>query len=98
MLKNGGQIDRFKVGRKLDFALETIDPSLDSASLLNEAGDKLYILDRQSKRLLIFTKEGNLSSQYRFPSLNNIKDFSLSDDQKAAYILNDNAVYKINLE
>lgn len=98
VLKNGGQIDRFKVGRKLDFALETIDPSLDSASLLNEAGDKLYILDRQSKRLLIFTKEGNLSSQYRFPSLNNIKDFSLSDDQKAAYILNDNAVYKINLE
>lgn len=98
VLKNGGQIDRFKVGRKLDFALEAIDPSLDSASLLSEAGDKLYILDRQSKRLLIFTKEGKLSSQYRLPSLNNIKDFSLSDDQKAAYILNDNAVYKINLE
>jgi len=98
VLKTGGQVDRLRVGRKIDFALEAVDPVLNSASLIKEAGDKLIIFDKNSKRLLVFNKDGKLDWQYRLSSLNNIKDFSVSTDRKSAYVLNDDLVYKISLE
>jgi len=98
VLKNNGKLQKFYVGRSQDFNLAAVDPTLDSASLLKATAEKILILDKNSKRLLIFDKQGQLLKQFRFPSLNNIKDFSFSDDVKTAYLLNDDSVYKVNLE
>ncbi|PKM87887.1 hypothetical protein CVU83_02410, partial [Candidatus Falkowbacteria bacterium HGW-Falkowbacteria-2] len=98
VLRNNGQVTRLKAGRRVDFNLEAIEPKLENASLLREVDGKLYILDKNSKRLLIFNFDGKLIWQYRLSSLNNIKDFSLSADQKTAYFLNDNSLYQISLE
>lgn len=98
VLKNGGQLQKFYLNRPQDFSLAAVDPALDSASLLKASGDRFFILDKNSKRLLIFNKEGSLLKQFRLPSLNNLKDFSIATDNKTAYFLNDDAVYKIDLE
>lgn len=96
VLKNNGVLDRFRLGKKQDFAIENIDPILDSASLLKYFNNRLFVLDRTSQRLLIFEQDGSLRKQYKMPSLNNLKDFSADD--KTAYLLNDDAIYKINIE
>ena len=97
VLKNNGVLDRFHIGEKQAFAFANIDPKLDSASLLKYFNNRLFILDRNSKRLLVFEVDGNLKQQYKLPSLNNIKDFTVSANESAAYILNDDTVYKIGL-
>jgi hypothetical protein len=48
--------------------------------------------------LVVFSGDGKLIQQYRFPSLNNLKDFALSEDSKVAYLLNHDAIYQIALE
>ncbi len=98
VLKNNGQLQKFYVGRSQDFNLAAVDPALDGASLLKTTGERILILDKNSKRLLVFDKQGILLKQFRFPSLNNIKDFSFSNDVKTAYILNDDSVYKVSIE
>lgn len=98
VLKNNGQLQKFYLNHSEDFSLADIDPALDNASLLRVSTDSFFIFDKNSKRLVIFNKEGVLLRQFRLPSLNNLKDFSISSDNKTAYFLNDDAVYKINLE
>jgi hypothetical protein len=98
LLHNNGSLDKFTRGLRQDFRLASVDPVLESASLLKINGDKLFILDKGSKRLLIFDKQGNLVNQFRFPSLNNLKDFSLSANADSAYLLNNDSVYKIVLQ
>ena len=99
ILRSNGQLNKFKLGQvQADFHLVDIDPALNSASLVKVADNRIFILDSKSKRLLIFDKQGVLSRQYLFSSLNNLKDFSVSADNKTAYLLNDEAVYKINLD
>ena len=95
VLKSNGQLQKFYVGRRQDFNLTAVDPTLDSASLFKIAGDRLFILDKNSKRLVVFDKQGILIWQYRFPSLNNLKDFTISADAKNVYLLNDDSVYKL---
>ncbi len=97
VLKNNGSLEKFRIGKKEDFAFADVDPKLDSASLLKYFNNRLFILDRNSKRLLVFELDGNLKQQYKLPSLNNLKDFTISTDEAIAYILNDDAIYQIEL-
>lgn len=99
-LHNDGNLNKFRLGKLEEFNLEAIDPILDSASLLKyfDIDDKnLFIFDRSSKRLVVFGLDGKLNQQYKFPSLNNIKDFSISEDGLIGYILNDDSVYQFDL-
>lgn len=93
LLKNNGQVQDYLKGEAQDFTLSAVDPVLDSASLLRTVNGKLFIMDKASKRILIFDKQGDLIKQFRFPSLNNLKDFSISADGKIIYVLNDDSVY-----
>ncbi|HOD87106.1 MAG TPA: hypothetical protein PKH52_02430, partial [bacterium] len=92
-LKSNGQIQDYYNGEPKDFSLASIDPSLNSASLLKVFNDQLFIMDKSSQRILIFDKQGVLVKQFRLPSLNNLKDFSVSADGKTIYVLNDNSIY-----
>jgi len=97
-LKNNGQVQKYYNGEAQSFSLALIDPSLDSASLLKTFGDQLYILDKSSKRIIVFDKDGFLNKQFRFPSLNNLKDFTLDADGKTVYLLNDDSVYQVAIQ
>jgi len=97
-LKSNGQIQDYYNGEPKDFSLASIDPSLNSASLLKVFNDRLFIMDKSSQRILIFDKQGVLVKQFRLPSLNNLKDFSVSADGKTIYVLNDNSIYIVPTE
>lgn len=97
VLRNNAQIEALRSGEKKDFKLEDVDPALDAASFIKYSNNRFFIFDNQSKRLVVFDNEGSLLQQYRLPSLTNLKDFTLSSDNKNAFFLNDNAVYKIDL-
>lgn len=97
-LKSNGQIQDYYNGEPKDFSLASIDPSLNSASLLKVFNDQLFIMDKASQRILIFDKQGALVKQFRLPSLNNLKDFSVSADGKTIYVLNDNSIYIVPTE
>lgn len=97
VLRDGGKIDKYKRGAAQDFSLQALDPALNSASLFKLLDSKIVILDKSSKRLVIFNLDGSLIHQYQLPGLNNIKDFSFSADGKTAYILNDDAIYQFKL-
>lgn len=96
VLKSDAKIDDFRGAVLQDFKLDDVDPSLDSASLLKFVGNRYFVLDRASKRLLAFDIRGRLIQQYHLPSLNNIKDFSVSTDDKV-YILNNDSIYSLDL-
>ncbi|MBN2884942.1 hypothetical protein JXE04_03380 [Patescibacteria group bacterium] len=97
VLRDNGKMDKYKRGLKQDFTLAAVDPALSSASLFKLVDSKLVILDKSSKRLLLFNTDGNLIHQYQLPTLNNIKDFSFSADFRTAYILDDDAIYQFKL-
>lgn len=53
----------------------------------------LYALAPEDKRVVVWEKEsGKLRAQYSLPSLNNIKDFAVDEENKMIYILTDEAV------
>jgi len=97
VLRDAGQLDKYKRGVKQDFLLKSVDPALSSASLFKLIDSKLVILDKSSKRLVLFNMDGSLIHQYQFVDLNNIKDFSFSADSKTIYLLNDDAIYQFKL-
>ncbi|MDD3285454.1 MAG: hypothetical protein PHG95_02365 [Patescibacteria group bacterium] len=96
-LKSNGQIQDYYNGELKDLSLASVDPSLDSASLLKIFNDQLFIMDKASQRILIFDKEGALLKQFRFPALNNLKDFTATSDGKTIYILDNDAIYSISI-
>ena len=98
LLKNNGQIQDYLEGKVQNLSLSAIDPALESASLLKAFNDKLFIMDKASKRILIFDHKGALLKQFYLPTLNNLKDFSVDMEAKTAYILNDDAVYSVPIE
>jgi len=75
--KDGGVRRLFK-GAGADFTLDTIEPSLASATKIvtSEEFSYVYILDPDNKRVAVFTKKGALLKQLFFetPSL---KDFAI---------------------
>lgn len=55
----------------------------------------LYILESEGKRLLILNKNGALVNQVIFPSLSDLKDFSVDEQQRIIYLLADNKFYTV---
>ena len=58
----------------------------------------LYVLEPANKRLIVFDKSGKIISQYQSEKFNNLLDFSVSQDKKTIYLLNNLKIYQINTE
>jgi hypothetical protein len=101
IIKSNGEIVKLFNGAKEDFALAAIEPNLDSAKKIISPAESnyLYILDSKEKRIIVYNKEGLFIKQYIFPDLNaNLKDFIIMENEKKAYILNGNKIYKFDLD
>lgn len=95
-----GQVIRLLKGKKTDFILAPIDPSLTSLKKIwtDENSDYLYALDPAQKRLLVFVKKtGTLKAQYTSPKFTDLKDFSINERAKTAYLLDGTNVVSIPL-
>ncbi len=57
----------------------------------------LYLLEPRNKRVVVFSKEGELINQLIFPEADNLKDFVIDFSNKKIYLLDGQKVYSAKL-
>ncbi|MFA6537524.1 MAG: hypothetical protein WCT18_03980, partial [Patescibacteria group bacterium] len=90
---NSGNIYKFFTGKNQPFTNNSaLTKNLQKIHTLTEL-DNLYVLTKDSKKIIILSKEGQLIAQYEFDSLSgNIIDFTVNKD--ALYVITENKIYK----
>ncbi|PJC42490.1 MAG: hypothetical protein CO040_04175, partial [Candidatus Pacebacteria bacterium CG_4_9_14_0_2_um_filter_36_8] len=89
---------KFFKGEKQDYQSAKILPIMNNASRLTIGEKYLYFWEADSKRLVVLNKkDGLLINQYQVDSLNDLKDFSIDETNKTAYILSGEKIYKVTL-
>jgi len=98
LTKNGEAIRLFQ-GNRQTWSLSAIDPVLNQADKVwtDINTDNIFILDIKGKRIVEFTKEGKLVSQYVSESFTNLKDITVDWDNKTIYVLNENSILAIDI-
>jgi|GEM_PF-928888 len=96
-LINNGTVLKFNSGAKQDFT-PSLPSGLASGAKIYTQSDfaNLYILDGGNKRIIILNKKGGLVGTLNLPQLSNMKDFTVEEKGKTIFILNNDALMKIN--
>ncbi|OIO08049.1 hypothetical protein AUJ35_01080 [Candidatus Falkowbacteria bacterium CG1_02_41_21] len=96
-LKSSGEVKKFYAGIEDNkFTIDSIEPKITGATMIKVLTD-IYILDPANKRLAVFTRKGKTKKQYQSEQLAKLKDFSVDEKSKKAYLLSDNIVYELPL-
>lgn len=95
-LKASGEVKKFYDGSEKTFTLDVIEPKFSNPTIIKVLND-IYILDPANKRLAVFNKNGKAIKQYQSDQLNDLKDFSINEKDKKAYLLAGNVVYELPL-
>ncbi len=96
LIKSNGEILRLANGYKENFETK-IDPPLSSPTQLWTSTDSnyLYILEPQTKRLVVLDKNGKIKIQYRSSQFDNLKNFVVLEKEKKIYLLSGTKIYGI---
>lgn len=99
ILKNNGEILKFMDGKRENFNAPALAPAVNQVGKIFIGVKYIYLFDSAAKRLAVLNKSnGNLLNQYEVASLNNLKDFTVSEEGKIAYFLAEGGIYRINLK
>ncbi|MFA5359682.1 MAG: hypothetical protein WC349_01860 [Patescibacteria group bacterium] len=99
LLKNNGEVSKYTKGKKEEFSISAVEPSLSQASKItvSEAQDYLYVFEPTGKRLVVFNKAGDFINQYTSDKFNDLKDFQVDETNKKIYFLNGASIYSIDM-
>lgn len=99
VLEANGQIQKYLVGKKQDFPKINIYPYLANPTKIFTDSEtiNLYILDPANKRMLVFSKNGELIYQYFSEKFDNLIDFVILEKERKIYLLNGSKVYVISI-
>lgn len=99
-LHSDGAARRLFKGVPAEFTLSAIDPALSGATriITSDEHQYLYIVDPVNKRVVIFTKEGELVRQIFIEAASNMQDAAVGPDEKNLYVLDGAQVLKVSLE
>jgi hypothetical protein len=94
-----GKITKLTNGVKQDFSIQGLDPALTNASKIWTYTDLtyIYILDSSQKRLIIADKTGKLIRQITSPLFEKPSDMVIEEQNKVAYFVDGEKLYKIDL-
>jgi hypothetical protein len=94
-----GKVLKFSKGSAATFQMEGIDQLPTSPVVLssNETSNFVAILEKQNKRLLIFTKDGQLLHEMKSNELAGVSSIALSDDEKKVYALSGSTIYEVEI-
>ena len=97
---DNGKITKLTSGAPSKFDASGVFPELTSASVIytNEELENVYMLDRQSGRIVVTDKEGEYKAQYLSDQFNQVKDFAISEKEKRAVLLVGDKLLFINLD
>ena len=93
-------MSKFSAGKKQDFGIQGLYPSLTSGTELWTYADVpyIYILDQTSKRVILVNKEqGTVVSQYTAENWQSPSSMVVDYDAKKLYVLDSNTVYQFSL-
>ena len=98
IMKQGGKIERYFKGTYRESIHMNIFPVLINPTRIITDADNpyLYILDPSEQRVVLITKFGDIVTQYKSPSFDNLLDIAVSKDGRLLYLLNGNKVYRIS--
>ena len=95
-LQSDGSLKHFYVGKSESFGNYPLDPAGKAVKLLG-GKDRLYILDKDNKRVVIVSKgDGSLIGQYIFTSLARLDDIAIDDEAKIVYLLSGTEIDKFS--
>lgn len=92
-------ITRFNAGKELTYSLETVEPPLQAATKLWTSVDTayLYVLEPNESRILVFTKDGDLVTQYTHESIASAVDMVVREDENTMILLTDTELFSFTL-
>lgn len=96
--KSGGLL-KFSRGYATDFQIAGLDRPTDSNLSISSSENENFIavLEKQNKRLLILTKDGQLIKEIKSNELAGVSSIALSSDGEKIYALSGSIVYEVNL-
>ena len=99
ILTKNNTIDKYYIGKYEKTLTLNFYPKLENPNKIftNLQIDELYILEPVKNRLIIIDKKGGIIKQYQSDKFNDLKDFSISEDGKTIFLLNESKIYKITL-
>ncbi|MFZ6015870.1 MAG: hypothetical protein ACOYUZ_05995 [Patescibacteria group bacterium] len=94
-----GMVSKFLSGEQAAFGLGAVEPPLRSLSAIWAISDdnRILITDPADKRLLIFDKNGLLTSQITSSEFGALRDVTSSLNQKQALVISDNRLLLVPL-
>ena len=98
-LHSDGSLERLFRGEATDFEAEPVDPALTGATniITTEEHQYVYVVDPTHKRVVIFTKEGQLSRQIFLDSVQNMQDAAIGPKEDTLYVLDGTSVVTVSL-
>lgn len=97
VLKADGEVLKFYKGKKADYKALPLSPAISQATKLIVGSQYLYIFDPAAKLIAVLgLKDGHLVNQYRL-NFNQPQDVAIDEAGRSAYVLDGEAVYKVNL-
>lgn len=97
VLTSAGRIVKYYAGEQQGFEVNGLDPALSNPRDLWTYADVNNIYVLESNRIVVIDKEGNFITQYTADGFDNLQAMIITDDEKTAYVLQDNKVYSFEL-
>ena len=99
LLLPSGNILKYVSGKPEPFIISKVDPWFSSPTRIvtNADMNNIYILDPQSKRLVIISKTGEMVNQYTSDAFDDLRDVVIEEKNKKVYLLNGKKIYGIVL-
>ncbi|MFH0815116.1 MAG: hypothetical protein V1902_03530 [Candidatus Falkowbacteria bacterium] len=90
---------KFYAGKMENFMDTIIEPKPQQITKVFTSADTkyLYLFDPAGKRIVVLNKEGELTKQYLFETLDNITDFTVNEKDKKIYLNAGSKIYQADL-
>ncbi len=99
ILFSNGELSKYTKGVKDSFTISGVTKPFSSPKNIYTSPEieNLYVLDSTNSRIVKLDKAGTFVAEYTSDTLKNTKAITISDDEKTAYLLSGNKIYKLPL-
>lgn len=98
-MKNGN-VNKFSKGYPIDWQMQGVKQLPENPILIgsNEESNLLVVLEKQNKRILVLTKDGQLISEIKSNELSGVSDIALNQNGELIYVLSGSIIYDVKID